>query len=333
MAGKHTGAFSPIPVGSAAVPGFEWNERTTKAYAEGRSNQAANGHPINSDADAAWKQGQANAADPAFQFETAISAGSPVDPDVADVLARMAGSADNAAITAFVLANKSAGNWALMTHFNCYALNNATDSLVDWIAGTAGSPLLATAETNGAGIPPAHQPGIGWEMVENASYIETNKVLSDAPASNTNAVGGVSYIGGLATGGDVVAGAGSGGIAYLNIAKTDPEATSGTVNYSLFYSATDTGTYAAVDGQPRRFSGHRTGNNQSFWHNGVEIDTATRAALEVVAVSSHVSGWNNGGTHQGGSAGVYTSHMSGAYDTGFDHAAYDAALAALLAAL
>ena len=72
MAGKHTGAFSPAPVGSAAVPGFEWNPKTTKAYAEGRGGIPAT-HATGSDADLAHAAGVANVLDSAFQFETAVT--------------------------------------------------------------------------------------------------------------------------------------------------------------------------------------------------------------------------------------------------------------------
>ena len=72
MAGKHTGAFSPQPVGSAAVSGFEFNPRTTRAYAEGRGGVAAT-HATDSDADLAHAAGVANVADAAFQFETAVT--------------------------------------------------------------------------------------------------------------------------------------------------------------------------------------------------------------------------------------------------------------------
>ena len=66
MAGKHTGAYEnsddPLP--------FEWNERTTKAYAEGRAGLDAK-HDVGSDAERAFVAGQNAAANIADQFETA----------------------------------------------------------------------------------------------------------------------------------------------------------------------------------------------------------------------------------------------------------------------
>jgi len=70
MAGKHQGAFEPPGIG--VVTGFEWNERTTKAYAEGRTLNVTNYHPAGSDASLAHDAGAANWADPTAQFETAL---------------------------------------------------------------------------------------------------------------------------------------------------------------------------------------------------------------------------------------------------------------------
>ena len=68
MAGKHQAAWVNAIV---ALPGFQWNERTTKAYAEGRSGLVANGHPTGSPAFIAYQSGAAGEALASQQFETA----------------------------------------------------------------------------------------------------------------------------------------------------------------------------------------------------------------------------------------------------------------------
>ncbi len=66
---KWTGAWD---VAVDSVPGFEFNPRTSKAYAEGREGVLANGHLLGSDADIAYKAGANFSADPGSKFETAI---------------------------------------------------------------------------------------------------------------------------------------------------------------------------------------------------------------------------------------------------------------------
>ena len=68
MAGKHVAAWqSP----GLPVPGFQWNERTTKSYAEARAGKLIDEHPAGSDASLAFAQGKLLADNIADQFETA----------------------------------------------------------------------------------------------------------------------------------------------------------------------------------------------------------------------------------------------------------------------
>lgn len=73
MAGKHVGGFAPNDGISQALPGFEWNPKTSRAYAIGREN-GPDPDPNNptSDAALAFANGKANAADLDFQFETSF---------------------------------------------------------------------------------------------------------------------------------------------------------------------------------------------------------------------------------------------------------------------
>ncbi len=70
MAGKNTGAYDNQ---DDPLTGFEWNDRTAKAYAEGRAGSAANGHVAASDAYRAWVSGDAEKAEADQQFETAVT--------------------------------------------------------------------------------------------------------------------------------------------------------------------------------------------------------------------------------------------------------------------
>lgn len=71
MAGKHDGAWANAS-GANVIAGFEWNPRTTKAYAEGRAGVIANGHVVGSDAYRAYLAGVELAGFNTQKFETAI---------------------------------------------------------------------------------------------------------------------------------------------------------------------------------------------------------------------------------------------------------------------
>jgi len=77
MAGKHVAAWENS---DDPLDGFAWNERTTKAYADGRNGVAAD-HPAGSDAARAYAAGVALAAEPAQAFE----AGAPAVASTVDV--------------------------------------------------------------------------------------------------------------------------------------------------------------------------------------------------------------------------------------------------------
>lgn len=68
MAGKHTGAHAS---GGTAVPGFSWNDKNSKAYAEGRGAINTNQHPAGSEASVAWIKGDARKAQAGEKYETA----------------------------------------------------------------------------------------------------------------------------------------------------------------------------------------------------------------------------------------------------------------------
>ena len=69
MAGKHVG---PFEAAIAGIPGFKFDHVLIKAYAEGRGGVIANGHVTASPAFLAYVAGQANVANAANQFETAV---------------------------------------------------------------------------------------------------------------------------------------------------------------------------------------------------------------------------------------------------------------------
>lgn len=69
MAGKHVAAWQNSAVGPAV--GFAFNERVTKAYAEGRAGIVASGHAAGSPAAIAFLAGNALRGQASEQFETA----------------------------------------------------------------------------------------------------------------------------------------------------------------------------------------------------------------------------------------------------------------------
>lgn len=77
MAGKHVGAWQNTDAQAREPTAFAWNERTTKAYAEGRLGSASNGHPINSEAWQAYVDGALLSAQADQAFETGEGPGAP----------------------------------------------------------------------------------------------------------------------------------------------------------------------------------------------------------------------------------------------------------------